>query len=164
MPYALTPATGSDWHLSLWPHNALSAPGFAAVIGISAALLALPLLTVLGNPVLWGILPFAGLALGALWLALRRNWRDRSVTEVMDLSRRGLHLHRENPRGPAQDWHADPAWVALRLIPEGGPVPNYLTLSGGGREVELGAFLTPEERVALHDDLARVLMALKSYA
>jgi uncharacterized membrane protein len=29
-------------------------------------------------------------------------------------------------------------------------VPNYLTLKGEGREVELGAFLSEEERVALH--------------
>lgn len=162
MPYALTPA-GPDWTLRLWPHNALSARGFAAVIVISAGLLALPLLTVLGKTVLWGILPFAGLALGALWLALRRNWTDRSVTEVMDLSRARLHLRRVNPRGPVQDWHADPAWVALHLAAHGGPVPQYLTLRGGGREVELGAFLTPDERVALHEDLARVLLRLKTY-
>jgi hypothetical protein len=34
-------------------------------------------------------------------------------------------------------------------------VPNYLTLSGGGREVELGAFLTPVERIELKDRLEK---------
>jgi uncharacterized membrane protein len=38
-------------------------------------------------------------------------------------------------------------------------VPNYLTLSGGGREVELGAFLTPVERVELKDTLESALRA-----
>lgn len=163
MPYTLTP-TGSDWDLRLWPHNALSAQGFVAVIGVSAGVLALPLVAVLGHPVLWGLLPFAGLALWGLWAGLRRNQRDRSVREEMHLARGGLHLRRLNPRGPVQEWHADPAWVALRLIPKGGPVEQYLTLTGGGREVELGAFLTPEERIALHDELSRVLLRLKSYA
>lgn len=81
----------------------------------------------------------------------------------MHLGRAGLHLRSLNPRGPVQEWRADPAWVALRLIPRGGPVEQYLTLTGGGREVELGAFLTPEERIALHDELGRVLLRLKSY-
>ena len=35
-----------------------------------------------------------------------------------------------------------------------GPVPQYLTLRGGPREVELGAFLTEEERQRLHADLS----------
>jgi uncharacterized membrane protein len=167
MPYALTP-TGpgvpGDWELRAWPHNALPPRGFVIVIGASAAVLALPLLAVLGHPVLWGLLPFAALVLWGLWMALRRNWQDRSVVEEMHLSRAGLHLRRLNPRGPAQEWHADPAWVTLRLTPSGGPVEQYLTLTGGGREVELGAFLTPDERLALHDDLDRLLVRLKSFA
>lgn len=160
MPYVLS-RQGAEWRLRLWPHNALTARGFAAVIGVSAGMLTLPLLAVLGQPVLWVLLPFAGLALWGLWAGLRRNLRDRSVLEEMRLARDGLHLRRLDPRGPVQEWRAHPAWVALHLIPKGGPVAQYLTLTGGGREVELGAFLTPDERIALHDELGRVLAALK---
>lgn len=161
MPYRLTPC-GAYWTLRLWPHNALGARGFVAVIAISATALSLPLLAVVGSAALWGLLPFDALALAALWIALRRNREDRSVYEEMHLSRQSVHLHRHNPRGAAQEWRAHPAFVALHLIPHGGPVPHYLTLTGGGREVELGAFLTPEERIALHDELARILQALKT--
>ena len=146
MPYELR-QTGKSWRLRLWPHNALAPRGFAAVIGFSAAVLAVPLL-----------------ALWALWHAIQRNWRDRSVFEEMDLSRRELHLRRVNPRGPVQEWRADPHWVTLHISADGGPVEQYLTLTGGGREVELGAFLTPEERIALHGELADLLIRLKSYA
>ena len=48
-----------------------------------------------------------------------------------------------------RDWEANPYWVRLKLHEAGGPVPKYLTLSGAGREIELGAFLTPGERVEL---------------
>ena len=162
MPYALTHGNG-HWTLRLWPHNALAARGFVAVIGLSTAVLALPLLAVLGNPVLWGLLPFAGLALWGLWFALQRNWHDRSILEEMRLSRNEIHLRRLNPRGPVQEWRADPAWVTLNMTPQNGPVEQYLTLTGGGREVELGAFLTPAERIALHDELSLLIIRLKSY-
>jgi uncharacterized membrane protein len=36
-------------------------------------------------------------------------------------------------------------------------VPHYVTLRGKGREVEIGAFLSEEERIALFEDLRRVL-------
>lgn len=134
------------------------------MIGGSALMLALPLIALLGNPVMWGLLPFAGIVLSALWFALRRNWQDRSILEEMQMDREGVHLRRVNPRGPAQEWHADPHWVAVNMIPNGGPVGNYLTLTGGGREVELGSFLTPEERLTLHAELIRLLRDVKSFS
>ena len=36
----------------------------------------------------------------------------------------------------------------------GGPVPNYLTLKAKGREVELGAFLSEEERITFGNELS----------
>ena len=164
MPFTLT--THSPSHLSLraWPHNALPARGFVMAIVIAASSLSIPLLAVLGSPILWGLLPFAGLAVWGLWYGLQRNWRDRQIVEEMEITRSGVHLRRINPRGPAQEWQADPYWLALHLHPRGGPVEHYLTLTGGGREVELGAFLTPEERMDLHDRLSQALIDLKSHA
>ncbi len=161
MPYALTNSARSQWQLRLWPHNALQARGFAIVIAASATVLALPLIAVLGKMVLWGLLPFVLLALGGLWIAIQRNWRDRAIVEEMDLSRDAVHLRRMEPRGEVLEWQAHPGWVRLHLAPDGGPVEHYLTLTGGSRAVELGAFLTPEERIALHDDLARILLRLR---
>lgn len=164
MPYVLTREDATHAHLRAWPHNALNPRGFVMVISMTAATLAMPLIAVIGSKVLWGLLPFAAIALWGLWFALDRNWKDRAILEEMSLSRQGVELVRTNPRGPRQDWRADPHWISLRLLPRGGPVENYLILGGGGREVELGSFLTPGERVRLHADLAEILIALKSYA
>lgn len=163
MPYQLIRETPSRAHLRLWPHNTLAPRGFVVVIALSALTMAMPLMAVLGSVVLWGLLPFAGLALWGLWYALKRNWRDRQIIEEMELSRAAVTLHRINPRGPAQDWRADPHWVTVNLIARGGPVENYLTLTGGGREVELGAFLMPDERARLHEELSELLIGLKTY-
>ncbi|KPQ07867.1 MAG: Integral membrane protein [Rhodobacteraceae bacterium HLUCCA12] len=164
MPYALDRITPTSARLRLWPHNTLAPRGFVVVIALVALALALPLLALVGTPALWGLLPFAGLAVWGLWYAIHRNWRDRAIIEEMQLSRSRVHLRHVGADGSVQEWQADPHWVTLSLIPKGGPVEQYLTLTGGGREVELGAFLTPPERVTLHQDLSDLLIALRSYA
>ena len=113
----------------------------------------LPPLALLGTPLLWGILPFLLGTLALLWIALRRNDADGQLTEVLTLQAERVELVRHNPRGPDQRWDANPFWVQVDLHTEGGPVENYVTLRGGDRTVEIGAFLSPEERETLYDDL-----------
>ena len=45
-----------------------------------------------------------------------------------------------------------------------GLVENYLTLSGNGREIELGAFLTPEERISIKEKIDEALSLIRSNA
>jgi uncharacterized membrane protein len=163
MPYTLIRDTPTHATLRLWPHNTLNPRGFVWAITLASGLLVLPLLGVLGTPVLWGLLPFEIAVVAGLWFALKRNWRDRAIVEEMDLGRGRVHLRRIEARR-VQEWQADPHWTTLHLTPRRGPVPQYLTLTGGGREVELGAFLTPDERIALHDELTALLRDLRSYA
>ena len=101
------------------------------------------------------------LAGGGLWYALGRSYRDGEVLEQLRLTRDTIRLVRHNPRTPRQEWEANPYWVTLQIHPTDGPVPDYLTLKGAGREVELGAFLTPEERVRLRAELAEALALVK---
>ena len=159
---AFTHATGGLplARATLWPHRSLPPEGFALVIGGTFVLLLVPLVPLLGTPVLWGLLPFLMGALWLLWHFLRRSYRDGHLTEVLTLWSDRIEIRRSNPRGPDQEWHANPYWVKLALKETGGPVTNYLTLSGGGREVELGAFLSPEEREGLHGTLSDMLRAL----
>ena len=166
MPYewlsptpAATPAPEARLHL--WPYRSLPRRGFVLFIGGTCALVLVPMLSVLGSPVLWGILPFFALAIWGMWAALSRSYRDGEIVEDLTLSRDSLTLTRHGPRGRRQDWQANPHWVSVQLHPTGGPVPNYLTLRGSGREVELGAFLSEEERLALRDDLQDRLNRLR---
>ena len=154
MPYRWT-----DQTLILWPHRSLPARGFVAFIGVTAALISLPLLAELGTPALWVLLPFLTAAVAAIWFAIRRNNRDRDILETLTLTPDLISLTRHGPRNQHHAWQANPHWTRLTLHKTGGPVPNYLTLTGNGREVELGAFLSEPERIALHADLAAGLHA-----
>jgi len=160
------PAAGPDQpgpaaRLRLWPHRSLGARGFAVFIAVTAALAALPLLAVLGTVAMWALLPFMLGTLALIWAALRRSQRDGALVEVLTLARDGVHLRREEPDGTRRDWQANPYWVRAILHDEGGPVANYVTLRGGGREVEIGAFLSPGERARLHGELRDRLAALR---
>lgn len=161
MPYEWLPSTDNEHRLHAWPHRSLTQRGFVWFLGITASLIALPLLFVLGKPVVWALLPFLVAAIGALWFALRKNGRDRDILEDLTLSPARVTLLRHGPRGKRQDWEANPHWLRVTLHPEGGPVPQYLTLKGKGREVELGAFLSEAERVALGQELTARLASLR---
>ena len=148
--------------LELHPHRSLTAKGFVWFFGATLVMIAVPLIAVLGTPVLWGLLPFFALALWGLWAAIERNRRDRArLTERLTLWRDRIEILRTEPDGGERHWHADPYWVRLSLRAEGGPVEDYLTLSGGGREVELGAFLAPGERADLYRELSRVIALVR---
>ncbi len=164
MPYEWLPPTTDAPDMSclrLRPHRSLPRTGFVWFIGATAVLLAIPLVGLIGSPVLWGILPFLLGALWAIWWALQRSYRDGEITETLLIGRDHVKLTRDGPRNRRQTWEANPHWVRVALHPKGGPVPNYLTLSGAGREVELGAFLSEDERVELEPELVRALARVR---
>lgn len=161
MPYEWLPPRNDTQRLHLWPHRSLTQRGFVWFVGLTSALIAVPLVSMIGSPVLWGLLPFLGGTVWALWFALRKNGRDRDIVEDLTLSPSRVSVSRHGPKGARQDWEANPHWVRIEVLATGGPVPHYLTLHGGPRDVELGRFLSEDERLALSRDLRSRLAALK---
>ena len=148
--------------IELWPYNSLKPKGFALFLGATFALIALPLFNVLGTKVFWGLFPFLFLTLMGIWFALRKSLRDRQILEQLTLYKEELILIRQDPTGEQKEWVCSPYWSKLRMYDREGPVANYITLSGNGREVELGSFLSEDERKELFSDLNRLLNKLNS--
>lgn len=145
--------------LHLWPHRSLSRRGFVAFIGGTFILLLLPLFPALGTNVLWGLLPFLMGTLALLYWAIGRSYHDGEVIETLRIWEDRVRLERHARRAPVRDWEANPHWVEVRLHKTGGPVENYVTLRGAGRKVEIGAFLSDDERVDLYGELTRYFPA-----
>jgi uncharacterized membrane protein len=161
MPYEWLPSREGEYRLHAWPHRSLTQRGFVWFLGATVTLIALPLLSILGSPVLWALLPFLAATVAAIWVALRKNGHDRHIVEELVLTPGRISLTRHGPRGQRRDWEANPHWLRISLHETGGPVPNYLTLKAKGREVELGAFLSEEERIRLNKELREVLLTLR---
>ena len=164
MPYRWEKAEGGAIVLRLWPFRSLTPQGHVWFIAITAGLLALPLLAALGSPVMWGLLPFVVIAIWGMMAALRRSNRRGDIREVLVLTRTSAQLTRSDPGRDSRRWQANPYWIRVTLRGDG-PVEDYLTLSGArqdGGAVELGAFLSPDERISLAAELREVLAGLNA--
>ena len=158
MPYRWTSEPDAQvQELHLWPHNSLPQHGMAVFVLATFTFILIPTLPLLGSVVLWGMLPFLLGAVWAMYFALRRNRRARQIIEVLTLDADETHLTRTDGNGQVREWDCNRYWTKVTKYEEEGPVPHYVTLQGKGREVEIGAFLSEDERIALYDDLLRAL-------
>ncbi|HMQ42220.1 MAG TPA: DUF2244 domain-containing protein [Paracoccus sp. (in: a-proteobacteria)] len=161
MPYEWQ-TDGDMRRLRAWPFRSLPRRGFVWFIGVTAVLLALPLLAVLGSAVLWALLPFMLAAIAGIWWAIERSYRSGTSEERLELTATRISLIRRDPGRPERSWSANPYWIRAVIRP--GPVEKYLVLQGdheSGREIELGAFLTPEERESLATEINSALSGLR---
>ena len=148
--------------IEVWPYNSLKPKGFVLFLGSTFVLISLPLFNVLGTTVFWGLLPFLLVAFMGVWFALRQSLNDRQILEQLTLSQEEIALIRQNPTGEHKRWVCSPYWAKLKIYETEGPVANYITLTGNGREVELGAFLSEDERKTLYEELEQLLDSYKA--
>ncbi len=154
MPHSWTPnAPETKVVLTLWPYRSLPRKGFAAMILFAFLFGTVPLYGLLGTVFLWGILPFILLMVAALWWGLERSYRDGDILEELRLDGDMLTLTHRPARGETQSWECNIYWARPEMHVQGGPVPHYVTLTGNGRTVEIGRFLSEDERKALYGEL-----------
>jgi len=145
MPYEWT-HTAQESQLEVWPYRSLPKLGFVIAIGIASGLLALPAIALLGSIALWGLLPFMVVAVGGLWMGLQKSYRDGEILERLSITSETIDLTRQQSKKPLQSWSCNTYWAKANLHEKDGPIPDYVTLKGNGREVEIGAFLSQDER------------------
>jgi len=127
------------------------------IVFVAIAAVSLTIATLFAFAGFWPILPFAGLELTALGVALyvsavRGNYReeirvDSSTVEI-----------RKGRKEPDRVWNFDLAWSEVLLEASFHRwYPSRLAIRSQGNAVELGAFLTEEERLSLAEELRRCI-------
>ncbi|MGF1446026.1 MAG: DUF2244 domain-containing protein [Pikeienuella sp.] len=148
------------YRAELWPHRSLRPQDRRLVMLLAAAGFSMPLAASLGSLAFWGLLPFCAMGMAILWTGLAVSSRQGRLTEELTLWRDEIRVERREPSGRVLRWQAFPGFVQTNLRRDG-PVPAYLTLSGGGREIELGTFLTATERKSLKGEIEGHLARLR---
>ncbi len=137
----------------LHPHRSLSPLGFfilMAVIGGVAFGAGIAFL-LMGA---WPVFGFLGLDVLLVYIAFRLSYRAARLYETVRLTENELKVQRVNPSGRIKTWTFQPFW--LRVEMDDPPRhDSQLVLTSHGRNLVIGAFLTPEERL----DLAKALRA-----
>jgi uncharacterized membrane protein len=148
------------WEVTLWPNRSLGRVGVRVTMAIAAAGLCIPVLPFVWAGGFWVLLPFVFVAFLALGYAFKANNRAGELREHISLWNDLIAVERHEVNGEIKRWSCNPYWMRSKLVEEGGPVDNYLTLTGSDREIELGAFLSPEERVQLRADIESAIRRL----
>jgi uncharacterized membrane protein len=105
----------------------------------------------------WPILPFAGLELTGLAIALYVTARRADYREVIRVDDNKIEYER-GYRRPEQRWEFHRAWAEVALLRSQSPLRmSRLILRAHGREVEVGPFLIEQERCQLACALKRTI-------
>ncbi len=137
----------------LRPHRSLGPTGFvilmSAICGVSFAYGVVFIM--IGA---WPIFGFLGLDALLIYIAFRLSYRSGRLHETVQVSDRDLRITRVHPNGKVQSWRFNPYWVRVHMDdpPEH---HSMLTVSSHGRQLAIGSFLTPEERL----DFSKALKA-----
>lgn len=148
--------------LHLWPYRSLPKRGFAFAIGFAYVALMIPVAGFVGTAAMWWLLAPGLIAIAGLWWFIGKSYRDGEILEELTIWPDHMRLTRTGPLARHAEWEANPHWVSVERHRDSGPVKDYITLKGNGREVEIGAFLSEDERPRLHDELTRALTLAKS--
>jgi len=137
-----------EQRIVLAPNCSLTPPAallfFASICAFS---LAFSLFFVLQG--LWPVLPFWGLEMLVLGLALRTSMRRRFYTQTLLITDAQVSLVTRSRRGEAKQEFAR-HWARVRLrSPRTKRYPSRLMIESHGRAYEVGSFLTEEERCRL---------------
>ena len=106
---------------------------------------------------LWPVLPFAGLELALLGWALKDSLRRGRWSQTITITPSHVRIHTRLDGNPVEVEFTRP-WARVTLRTSRSWHPSRLLIESSGRSCEVGAFLTEDERRALHARL-RVLVA-----
>lgn len=147
----IRPNRSLSWHQSI---------GFVVVVGVFLLIVS----TVFAFKGLWLIFPFAGLEIAALayasYVVMDVGYRCEvvSVDEKEVLVQKGRQRRGDSKRGgPESSVRFPRGWAKVELSRKVSWYPRQLFISSSGKTVELGAFLTEEEKTELADALKAIL-------
>lgn len=109
----------------------------------------------------WPVFGFFGIDIVLVYLAFKLNYRDAQRYETVQLTDTTLTIERVAPSGKRERWRFQPYWLQVEI--DDNPAPDAaLTLRSHGRIVEIGSFLTADEKIDLANALRHELSKLRA--
>lgn len=140
----------------LRPHRALGPTGIRNVILFTAVLAAIPGIFFYSVGA-WPIIGLLGLDLIALTWAMTASFKSGDAYEQVTLWPDNLEIRHVSPKG--QEWRRkfNPFWVRLDVTRDIEDRVTRIALKNREERLEIGAFLTPEDKKIFAKTLAQAL-------
>ena len=148
--------------MRLAPNRSLDSSGMKVVFLVIACGFLLPILPFIGSPIGTMLTIFSGLTFYLFLIMLQRNFQQGNTFEEIFISKSKIVVVHQEKNKKQKTWEGNPYWTRVTLDINNPKLKNYLTLAGKGRHIELGAFLSPDERIQLRDKIQNALAKAKS--
>ena len=136
-------------NLTLWPNRSLNKKYFYIVMLATFVAMMITVIPFIGTQTFFVMVPFSSITLIILFLSILLNYKSGKLYESIRIWPDLIEVKRYEINGTRKEWNANPYWTKVKLYKKGQKIQNYLTLTGNGREVEVGAFLAPNERAEI---------------
>lgn len=140
----------------LFPNRSLPNAGFLAVMAV-----------VIGANVIfgiyffaigaWPVIGFCGLDVFLVWLAFKLSYRQGRLHERVRIEGGDMRVSRVLPSGHESRWRLEPFWARV-VIDNPEQHESRVRVVSKGRSLVLGAFLSPDERMAFGKALDAALL------
>tara|TARA_A100001011_G_C14213535_1_gene800980 strand:- start:486 stop:983 length:498 start_codon:yes stop_codon:yes gene_type:complete len=136
-------------NMTLWPNRSLDKKTFVLLMVVTFGAMMIPIVPFVGTKTILIVLPFSIITILLLFFSIILNYQHGKLYENIKIWPGLIEVKRYERDGTRKEWRANPYWTKINLYEESEKIQNYLTLSGSGREVEVGAFLAPTERLEI---------------
>ena len=149
-------------NIRLVPNRSLNSNGTKVVFAVIAFGFLLPIIPFIGSPIGTTLTIFSGLTFYLFLTLLQKNFQQGSTFEEILISKRKIKVVHQEKNKERLTWECNPYWTKVHLDINNPRLKNYLTLAGKGKRIELGAFLSPDERLELRDKIQNALAKANS--
>ena len=146
----------------LAPNRSLDSNGTKVVFAVIACGFLLPIIPFIGSPIGTTLTIFSGLTFYIFLTLLQKNFQQGSTFEEVFISKNKITVVHKEQNKKQMTWECNPYWTKVNLDINNPKLKNYLTLAGKGKHIELGAFLSPDERLELRDKIQNALAKANS--
>mgnify|MGYP003307552235 CR=1 FL=1 len=149
-------------NIRLVPNRSLDSYGTKVVFALIACGFLLPIIPFIGSPIGTTLTIFSGLTFYLFLALLQKNFQEGHTFEEILISKRKIIVVHKEKNKEQKTWEGNPYWTRVDVDIHNAKLKNYLTLAGKGRHIELGAFLSPDERIELRDKIQNALAKANS--
>ena len=148
--------------MRLIPNRSLDVNGTKVVFGVIACGFLLPIIPFIGSPIGTTLTIFSGMTFYLFLTLLQKNFQQGNTFEEILISKSKIIVVHQEENKAQKTWEGNPYWTKVNVDTHNPKLKNYLTLAGAGKHIELGAFLSPDERIVLRDKIQNALAKAKS--